>query len=832
LKEKLTAGRPAAQLLNNFTGRLLLTRREKITSTAARRKSMTTGAAEKADNRISRLRAKMITPPEICIERGYWVTESYKETESEPYVIRRAKSLEKVLKHLTLGIDEGELIVGRPTSKQRAASLVPETYAGWLDELESIATREWDRFSPFTEDEKAKMQEFLPYWKGKTLREKWRALIPDKAKKLIHRVQEHVTEGGGPYGGHVAVDYERILKEGLTGFRKQVESELKKLDPSEIRDFEKLQFLQAVDITLAAAIDFSTRYSAYAGHLAQQEPDPQRKAELEKIAEICSKVPAGPAETFWEAIQSIYFIFLVLMIDSPLAGTSFGRPDQYLYPYYKKDLAEGRITREQARELIALLFVKVNGFPMVLSTEHARQGSGLSIQANITLGGITPEGKDAVNELSYLFLDAETEVGLIQEDIIIRVNKHTPEAFLMKACEVTRLLRGKLKFVSDDTIIQQLMSDGKPLEYARDYIITGCWSPTVPARSFDHPGGIFNLPLMLELALNNGVSRQSHDQIGPQTGDPSQFKSYEEVWQAYTRQVASLMPVAILYKNVGHILAAQYAPNPFLSALFRGCLEKGLDITNGGTAPYISYATELGGAPNVGDSLAAIKKVVFEDKKITMERLIDALDKDFAGEDEVRHLLNSAPKFGNDDDYVDSIVNQVLLQAAGEITKYRDYAGAVSNAGAATVTANVPMGYSVGALPDGRKAGEPISEGGVSPHQGRNINGPTATMKSVAKLDLAKLTNGSVLNMRFSPDALKDATKMRKFAILIRTFLETGGQLVQFNIVSTEVLRDAQKHPEKYRDLLVRVATYSSYFVELSPELQNDIIARTEFDEI
>jgi formate C-acetyltransferase len=337
---------------------------------------------------------------------------------------------------------------------------------------------------------------------------------------------------------------------------------------------------------------------------------------------------------------------------------------------------------------------------------------------------------------------------------------------------------------------------------------------------------------MLELALNNGVSRITGEQIGPETGDPRKFSTYEEVWAAYERQVEALMPVTRLYKNMDKQLYAAYAPTPFQSALFHGCIERGLDITQGGTMPHMDSATSLCGAPNIGDSLAAIKKAVFEEKKITMDRLIDALDKNFEGEEEILHILRDAPKFGNDNDYVDSIVNDVLIQGRNEVIKHSGFAGSKSVAAAITVTANIPFGYMVGALPDGRKAGEPIAEGGISPHQGRNTSGSTATMRSVAKLDQVKLTGGSVLNMRFSPDTLKNEAKIKKFVALIRTFCETGGHLVQFNIVSRNILRDAQKHPEEHRDLLVRVATYSAYFVELSPSLQDDIIARMEFHEV
>jgi pyruvate-formate lyase len=370
------------------------------------------------------------------------------------------------------------------------------------------------------------------------------------------------------------------------------------------------------------------------------------------------------------------------------------------------------------------------------------------------------------------------------------------------------------------------------VEYARDYAVVGCFTPSVPAVSYDTSAAMVNLPLMLELALNNGVSRLNGEQLGLRTGDPRQFKSYNEVWEAYTKQVESFIPTGILLRNADRQTYADYAPCPFLSSLFSKCVETGRDVANGGTAPYSTEGHGLVGSPNVGDSLAAIKKIVFEDKKFTMKQLIDALDNNFSNMDDLLNALKSAPKFGNDDDYVDSIVNEVLTHASNQIRQYQGISGTRPSVAASAGTGHLGLGTSVGALPDGRKAREPLSEGGISPHQGRNISGPTSTMRSVAKLDHLKLTGGSVFNMRFNPDVVKDSVKLRKFASLIRTFCESGGYLVQFNIIDADTLRDAQKNPQQYRDLLVRVATYSAYFVELSPRLQNDIIARTEFQEI
>ncbi|MBP2652800.1 MAG: pyruvate formate-lyase [Firmicutes bacterium] len=783
--------------------------------------------------RIKNLREKMLTTPEICVERGYLMTESYKETEGQPEAIRRAKALAKILKEMTIGIANDELIVGRGSSKQRGGLLTPELTSGWyLEEMELLSTRNVDRFAPIPKEAQEKMQEFLPYWKGKSLIDKWTARIPENLLKLNNVVQGGAAFcGNNQYYGHSSADYEIIINKGLNGIKEEVDEEIAKLNLADVSEFEKYQYLSAVKITLEAAAAFAERYAKLAKDMAAKETNATRKAELELIAETCKRVPANPARTFYEALQSMWITYLVLIIEAPGPGNGFVRADQYLYPLYKKDVEAGTITPDLARELIQLFYIKTNGLVIPYPTPMASFFAGFTLGANIVLGGLTADGKDAVNELSYLFLEAEKEVALNSEDIIVRIHKKTPDAFVMKACEVAKALSGKVKFLSDETTIQQLLKDGKPIDLARCYGITGCNSPTVAGHSLDIPGGMVNMPLLLELALNNGVSRIIGEQVGPQTGDARNFKTYEELWAAFQKQVETLMPVALMFRNVDKQLFAEFAPIPFQSSLYYDCIKNGRDACNGGT-PYSTYAVSLAGTPNVGDSLAAIKKAVFEDKKLTMARVLDALAKNFEGEEEVLHILSSAPKFGNDNEYVDAIVNDVISMASKEVGKVKGFAGSVSNCAAGTVTANIPLGFVVGALPDGRKAGQPIAEGGISPHQGRNVAGPTATMMSVAKLDHTKITNGSVLNMRFSPDALKDGQKLRKFASLIRTYCETGGFLIQFNIVSTDTLKEAQKHPEQYKDLLVRVATYSAYFVELSPELQNDIIARMQFEEV
>ena len=424
---------------------------------------------------------------------------------------------------------------------------------------------------------------------------------------------------------------------------------------------------------------------------------------------------------------------------------------------------------------------------------------------------------------------AEEKVGMTAEDLVIRVSENSPYEYLLAATRLAKSLKGKLKFVSDPVAIAQLLADGYPLELARDYIITGCNSPSIPGISLDVPGGLFNLAFMLELALNNGVSRMTGRQVGLPTGDARKFTTYEQVWDAFCEQTRYFLGAAVLMTNADREIFAEFLPIPLQSALFHGPMERGKDLFNGGTGRYARQSISIAGAPNVGDGLAALKKVVFEDKRLTMEQVVDALDANFEGYDEVHYLLSKAPKFGNGIPYVDQIVDQALIFCSDVLHAYIGVCGTPLITAAATITANVPLGYGVGALPGGRLANTPLAEGGISPYQGRNQNGPTATMRSVAGLTHTKLTNGSVLNMRFDPNALKDRAGMEKFTDLLRAYLLGGGFFVQFNIVDTETLRQAQKEPDRYRDLLVRVATYSAYFVELSPEMQEDIINRMEF---
>jgi formate C-acetyltransferase len=655
-------------------------------------------------------------------------------------------------------------------------------------------------------------------------------MMPEEYQWMDHLV---FTSAGfsenGHYMAHVAIDYKKLLTIGLKGMREELHAESAKLDLRVPTGLHKKHLLDAIAICHDAVVAFSHRYARLAADMADEESDIARKSELQEISRICTKVPWEPADSFHEALQSSWMMYISLMIEGWGAGMSFGRADQIWNTYYERDINSGGLTPDGARELISMLLIKMNGVVNPQSAIVSEFMSGSPCMQGMTIGGIHPDGTDAVNELTFLILDAEEDVGLNMEDIVVRINEKNPDEYVVRACEVAKKLHGKLKFVSDNTTIKALMYCGIPEEHARDYISTGCHNPTVPSISHDCGGVSFNYALPLELALNDGKLRITKEQIGLHTGDPRKFCSFEDIVKAFHAQYRYLYDAAFIYKNADMSLFRDYAPCPLLSSLYRGCIPHGLDIYEGGVE-YSTHTTALSAVPNVGDSLAAIKKTVFDDGSLTMQRIIDALDANFENDEEALFLLKTAPKFGNNDPYVDSITRDILSQSCDYTYTYDTVAGRKSAPACLTMTANIPFGKSIGALPDGRRAGEPLAEGGISPHQGRNVNGVTSTMASVAALDQVKLSHGSILNVRVSLSSVKNAHSLRKLAGLIRVFCETGGNLVQFNFISNEMLRDAQNHPERYSDLLVRVATYSAYFTELSAELQDDIIRRNELE--
>lgn len=785
-----------------------------------------------ATERVQRLRAQMLTQGAICVERGYYMTESYRQTEGCPAVIRRGRALKHILSHMSVGIAAGELIVGRQTSKVRGGSLLPEISAEWiLEEMDRLDRREHDPYLPLSEAEKACLREYVPYWRGKSLFDQLQRLVPEELKAYDHvAVSSMGFSENGHHFCHVAIDYAELLSAGLEGMRRKVRREQERLDPGKFEDMHKGHLLQAMLDCYDGVETFARRYADLAGELAAGEADAARRAELLEIQRVCRKVPLHPAESFREALQSCWFVYVSLMVEGWGAGMSLGRADQYLYPYYRADLDRGVLTPEEAGELISLVFIKMNGVLNPQAEIVSTMMSGSPTMQGVTIGGVDAAGEDAVNELSYLFLEAEACVGLVNEDLVVRVSPRNPRDFLVRACEVARDLKGKLKFVSDTTTIRALTSTGIPLEDANNYISTGCHNPTIPAVTHDIGGSSFNYPLILDLLLHRGVSPVTGQQLGIDLGDPRDFATFEALADAFEREFEYVMRRLFYFKNADLSLYEQM-PCPLLSSFYEGCMERGLDINENGVR-LTTHTSAFVGVPNVGDSLAAIKKTIYEDKSLTWDRLLRLLDNNLEGDDEAVYLLRRVPKFGNNQPYVDDLTRDVLARSCDYLHTHTSYRGVKTTAACLAMTINIPFGHVVGAQPDGRKRDMPLSEGGISPYQGRNTAGFTSTLASVAHLDQVKLSHGSILNVRLSAKAVASPAGIGKFADALLAFCETGGDLVQFNFVDGQVLRDAQIHPERYRDLLVRVATYSAYYVELSRDLQDDIIRRYEFDRI
>lgn len=785
------------------------------------------------DQRAQRLRDQVLTVPEVCIERATLMTESYMETEGQPAPVRRGKALYKILSEKKIRIEPGELLVGWQTSKARGAAMVPEISAAWIDgELDGLSERKWDPYVEMSEEDKRITREFiLPYWKGKSLNDQIYHYIPQELHKFNHTA---VTSMGfsenGQYFGHVTGEFKKYLRVGVKGILDEIQNELDHLDYSKAEDLHKYHELQGMVYSYQAVLAYAKRYSELARRMAQEEADETRKQELEMIADTCAKVPYEPAGNFYEALQALWFMFLSLMEEAWGVGLTFGRIDQVLYPYYKNDIEQGSLTQERATELLALLIIKMNGESVFAAEEVSIVMGGYPIMPGLTLGGVDADGNDAVNDLSYLFLDAEKAVGLVSDDFVIRVNPKNPKSFLVKALETAKALKGKMKFVSDKTTVDALMWTGIDRRRANDYISTGCHNPTVPSETFDVGGSSVNYPLMLELALNRGRLVSTGEQLGIDTGDPREFKTFIELLDAFEAQFEYICGRLLCYKNADLKLFEQL-PVPLISSLYHGPIQSGQDIYEHG-AYRRTHTTGIVGAPNVGDSLAAIKKTVFDDKTLTMERLLQVLADNLEGDDEAVYLLKKAPKFGNNDPYVDGLLRTVLERSCEYLHQHKVHETVYNTAGCLTMTANIPMGAILAASADGRKAGEPLSEGGISPHQGRNVSGLSASMASVAHLNQIKISHGSILNQRLSPGSVNTPEKMEKLADIVLTFAESGGNLVQFNFLDQETLLDAQKHPENYRGLLVRVATYSAYFVNLSQPLQEDIIARIVSEEL
>jgi formate C-acetyltransferase len=778
--------------------------------------------------RVEAIKERFIkVTPEICVERAQLITESYRESEDLPIHIRRARAFEKILNGMSVFIQDDELIVGNQCTKPRSAPVYPEFSCKWLEaELDRLEKRTGDVFL-ISEDKKKILRELFPYWDKKTSNELATSLMTDEA--LAAQGAGVFTVGNYYFNGvgHISVDYAKVLAKGLNGIIAEAQAELAKVDIADPAGLKKMHFLKAVIISNRAVISFARRFAAAARSLAAAESNPQRKAELAEIARICAKVPAEPAGSFWEAVQSFWFIQLVLQIESNGHSISPMRFDQYMYPYLRMDVG---ISTEKAQELLDLLYIKFSEINKVRDEGSTKAFGGYPMFQNLIVGGVDREGEDATNELSFMCLQATANTKLYQPSISIRVHSNTPAALYRKAAEVSRLGLGMPAYYNDRFIIPALLSRGLTREDARDYGIIGCVEPQVAGKTEGwHDAAFFNMAKVLELALNDGADALTGKQLGPKTGDLASFGSFAEVMKAYRSQMEYFVKLLAVSDNAVDIAHGERTPLPFLSSLVDDCLVKGKSLQEGG-AHYNFTGPQGVGVGNVGDSLTAIKKLVFDEKAITPAELKKALTTDFEGvemESMRQMLLNRAPKYGNDDEYADTVAHEGALIYCREVEKYTNPRGGKFQPGLYPVSANVPLGTMVGATADGRKSGTPLADG-VSPVSGVDQSGPTASVKSVARLDHVIASNGTLLNMKFHPNALKDDRGIQNLVGVTETFFNGGGTHIQYNVIGRDTLLDAQKHPDNYQGMVVRVAGYSAFFTSLDKAIQDDIIARTE----
>jgi len=778
--------------------------------------------------RVEHLRQRIVDAPrEVCVERARYLTESMAANWDLHPLTRMSMALEHILDKMTVAIRDDELIVGCRTSKLKGAPLFPENKWKWIEgDLERFGQRLLQRVLITEEEQRELGQDILPFWRGRTVEDRLEErLPPDVAEDMDKYVFAMVLEI--TYGiGHFTMNHPRVLKRGLSGIIAEAEERYGALTPQE-RLEDKGLFYDAVIRSLKATVRFANRYADLAASLSEDESDPERAEELRAIARVCRRVPEHPAETFHEAVQCVYFIHLVAQIESGGNSISLGRIDQILDPYYVADRQSGRITPKQARELLALLFIKTNEIWNILEEAYILAGEGVEGKTtqNVTVGGVGVDGEDATNELSYIGLDAYADVRTVQPDFGVRLSSKAPEDFFTRAIEYAKdgIL---LHFFNDEAIIRSLQQAGHTLEDARDYGVVGCLEPNAQGKTF---GSTFAVQVSgikcLELALSNGVDNIFGHQSGIESGDPATFASFDDVWNAYNAQVSYFMGQMVKGMAVLDQAISELVPSPFASAMIDGPMEKGLDLTRGG-AIYNSTGVQLIGFSNVVDTLCAVKKAVFEDGVMSLEELASCLAEDWDGADDKRaYLLHKVPKYGNDNDEADAMAARVLAHFCDEVVKHRNYRGGAFWPGVFTVGFHIVMGAFAAASADGRHAGDVLGNG-ITPTNGSAISGPTAVLNSVTKLPLTRIYNGVNLNMRFDASRLKPEILMA----LIQTYFRQGGRQVQFNMLDSATLRDAQAHPEKYRDLVVRVSGYSALFTGLSETAQNEIIGRMEYE--
>jgi formate C-acetyltransferase len=782
------------------------------------------------NERVTRLReATLAARPRVSIERAALLTEFYRHDATTSVPMRRARALEYLLANQSIYLGKDELIVGERGPEPKATPTFPELCCHSLEDFEVLNSREKIPYAVDDHARRVEETEVIPYWQGRSMRDLLFAeMTPEWKAAYEAGVFTEFMEQRAP--GHTVLG-DVIYRQGLLGLKAEVADAISRLDLlADPEASAKRDELRAMAIAADAVIRFAERHAEKAEELAKAEIDPVRRAELRRIAEVCRHVPAHPPRDFWEAVQAYWFTHLAVVTELN-TWDSFcpGRFDQHLEPFYRKGMDDGTLTREKAKELLECLWVKFNNQPAPpkVGVTNAESGTYTDF-ANINNGGLKRDGSDGVNEVTYLILDVIDEMHLLQPSSNLQLSKKSPDAFLKRGLEIVRQGWGQPSIFNADMVVEELLRQGKSVEDARCGGTSGCVETGAFGKEAYILTGYFNLPKVLEITLHNGIDPRTGQKVGIETGAASSFSTYEELFAAFGRQLRYLVEVKVRGNQVIERLYADYMPAPFLSVLVEDCIRKGKDYNNGGPRYNTTYIMGVGPA-TCTDSLAALRYHVFDRKSVTMPELLEALDRNFEGQEKLRlRLWNKTPKYGNDDDYADRILQDVFNAFFDAVDGRRNTKGGFYRVNYLSTTCHVYFGSVTGATPDGRHAEEALSDG-ISPVQGADRNGPTAVVKSAAKMDHAR-TGGTLLNQKFTPQLLKDEVGLTKVGELVRSYFRLGGHHIQFNVVTAETLRAAQAEPEKYRDLIVRVAGYSDYFCDLTRALQDDIIARTEHE--
>jgi formate C-acetyltransferase len=782
-------------------------------------------------NRVARLRQESLDAvPRISTERAELMTEFYRQDlgpVSAP--VRRALAFKHLMENRTIYLGEGELIVGEKGPAPKATPTYPELCCHTLADLDILDSRDKISFAVSPEARRIYEERIIPYWQGKSMRELiFSQMTPEWLAAYEAGIFTEFMEQRSP--GHTVLD-DKIYHQGFLDFKADIERSLASLDYlADPAAYDKQEELKAMAITVEALIRLAERHAEKTEELAEKEPDPQRKQELRRIAEICRRVPAHAPRTFWEALQYYWFVHLGVTSElNPWDAFTPGHLDQHLYPFYQRELEAGELTRERAEELLQCLWVKFNNQPAPPKVGVTAQESGTYTDfAQINTGGVKTDGSDAVNEVTYLILDVVETMRLLQPSASVQLSKKNPDRFVRRAARIIRTGYGQPSIFNTDVIVQEMVRHGKSIEDARNGGTSGCVETGAFGKENYNLTGYFNMPKVLEITLHNGLDPQTGRRLGPETGDPTTFESFDQLFAAYERQLNHFIDIKIRGNNIIERLYARYMPVPFLSVLIDDCLARGRDYHDGGARYDTSYIQGVG-LGTLTDAMTVLKYHVFDRQNLAMRDLLAALRDNFGGQERLRlMLLNRTPRYGNDDDYADQVMTALFEAYFRAIDGRPNTRGGTYRINLLPTTVHVYFGSVIGATPDGRLANTPLSEG-ISPVQGADRGGPTAVIKSAAKMDHAR-TGGTLLNQKFTPQLLQDEDGLGKLSQLVRTYFKLDGHHIQFNVVDADTLRAAQQNPEQYRDLIVRVAGYSDYFCDLTRALQDEIIARTEHE--